>query len=363
MSEFNSSVSVDDKIYNCLNLDHPKSFFLFAGAGSGKTRSLVEVLKRFRSENIGRLRRDGQKVAVITYTNAACDEIIRRLEFDSAFHVSTIHSFAWELIKSYTKDIKWWLKSSLEAEVADLREKQSKAKKSNTKTYVDRANKIDLKMRRLSLLPSIRRFTYSPNGNNSGRDSLNHSEVINLAADFIQSKPLMQSILVRKYPILLVDESQDTKRELIDSFFTLQTKQAANFSLGMFGDTMQRIYTDGKTDLGVNIPKDWERPAKEINYRCPKRVITLINKVRSQVDGQSQSANKSEEGVVRLFIVDNTSARHKIETEQKISVRMAQEAEDDKWNSQENVKILTLEHHMAESWKFFVIFQPSLCCR
>lgn len=37
---------VDDKIYRCLDLENPKSFFLFAGAGSGKTRSLVESLKR-----------------------------------------------------------------------------------------------------------------------------------------------------------------------------------------------------------------------------------------------------------------------------------------------------------------------------
>ena len=43
---------VDDEIYNCLNLDNPKSFFLFAGAGSGKTRTLVNVLKEFKKKGI-----------------------------------------------------------------------------------------------------------------------------------------------------------------------------------------------------------------------------------------------------------------------------------------------------------------------
>lgn len=33
---------------NCLNLENPKSFFLFAGAGSGKTRALVEAMQMFR---------------------------------------------------------------------------------------------------------------------------------------------------------------------------------------------------------------------------------------------------------------------------------------------------------------------------
>lgn len=62
MSNTTTSISVVDEIYSCLNLDDPKSFFLYAGAGSGKTRSLVEVLKRFRENNITQLKRNGQKL-------------------------------------------------------------------------------------------------------------------------------------------------------------------------------------------------------------------------------------------------------------------------------------------------------------
>jgi len=298
-----TSSPVDEEIYSCLNLDNPKSFFLFAGAGSGKTRTLVEVLKRFRKENILRLRKNGQKVAIITYTNAACDEIKSRLEFDSSFHVSTIHSFAWELINPYTQDIRNWLVSNLEAEIADLNEKQEKARNTNTKTYIDRARKIELKNKRLSILPIIKKFTYNPKGDNLEKDSLNHEEVIKITAEFIQNKPLMQSILICKYPIILIDESQDTKKELIDAFFEVQKNQSANLAFGLFGDTMQRIYTDGKKDLGQNIPDTWAKPAKKINFRCPQRVITLINKIRSGTDGQRQEPYKDTEGFVRLFIV------------------------------------------------------------
>lgn len=35
----------DETILACLDLDKPKSFFLYAGAGSGKTRSLGHVDK------------------------------------------------------------------------------------------------------------------------------------------------------------------------------------------------------------------------------------------------------------------------------------------------------------------------------
>lgn len=344
-----TSFADDEEIYSCLDLDNPKSFFLFAGAGSGKTRSLVEALKRFRKNNIARLKKNGQKIAVITYTNAACDEIKSRLEFDLAFHVSTIHSFAWEMINPYTHDIRNWLAANLEAEIADLTDKQSRARNTTTKTYKDRARKIELKNNRFNLLPSINKFTYNPNGDNLEKDSLNHEEVIKITAHFIQQKPLMQSILIRKFPIILIDESQDTKRELVDAFFEIQDKQPGNIVLGLFGDTMQRIYTDGKIDLGQNIPDTWAKPAKIINYRCPKRVITLINKIRSGADDQTQEPYKDNDGCVRLFIVDESNPVNKGKVESDIASIMAELTDDQLWKdtSQASVKILTLEHHMA----------------
>ena len=360
MDEISTPVSVDEEIYRYLNLDKPRSFFLFAGAGSGKTRSLVEALKRFRENNIGRLKRNSQRVAIITYTNAACDEIKSRLDFDSTFNVSTIHSFSWELINSYTYDIRSWVKASLDDEINDLNEKQRKAKNHNTKTYIDRARKIESKSKRLSCLKDIKKFIYKPNGDNTTRDSLNHTEVIKIAADFIQNKPLMQKILVRKYPILLIDESQDTKKELVDAFFEVQNNQSTIFTLGMFGDTMQRIYTDGKKDLGSNIPVAWAKPAKEINYRCPKRVVALINKIRAEADGQVQKTNKDSDGVVRLFIVDSTNLNDKLKVELSVASQMAVITRDQNWNNaQADIKILTLEHHMAaRRGGFSMFFDP-----
>lgn len=340
--------SVDDQIYNCLDLDAPKSFFLFAGAGSGKTRSLVEVLSQFRKKNINRLKLYGQKIAIITYTNAACDEIGRRLEFDPAFNVSTIHSFSWELIKSHRHDIREWLRVRILADIAELEEAQRRGR-AGTKSAEDRPRQIEAKQKRLASLDSIMKFTYNPNGDNSGRDSLSHSEVINLTADFLILRPTLQAILIQKYPILLVDESQDTKKELIEALFAVQQIHNNNFSLGLFGDTMQRIYTDGKTDLGENLPDDWVTPEKTINYRCPNRVVNLINRIRNDVDQKAQIANKAdEEGVVRLFIADTTIEFDKTVFESVVCRKMAEVTGDAFWaDLQSGNKTLTLEHHMA----------------
>lgn len=353
--------SVDNEIFNCLNPEKPKSFFLFAGAGSGKTRSLVNVLREVRNLYGNYYRINKNQVAVITYTNAACDEIKNRIEHDSLFAVSTIHSFIWDLIKPYHHDIKVWLKNNIILEIQEIKEQQKKGR-TGTKTAVERDRKIESKTKRLANLDNIKQFTYNPNGDNLSKDSLNHSEVIEIGAYFLTNKPLMQDILVKKFPVLLVDESQDTKKELIDAFFEIQKNKKTQFSLGLFGDTMQRIYTDGKENLGGNLPEDWVKPVKKLNHRCPKRVITLINKIRSEVDDQQQDYKEDkEEGLVRFFIVDVSSpSLDKIETENYIAQCMAEFTNDGLWSGHNSdVKILALEHHMAAIRMGFVqLFEP-----
>jgi DNA helicase II / ATP-dependent DNA helicase PcrA len=104
---------VDLEIKACLQPREPKSFFLYAGAGSGKTRSLKEALDYFRNNFGEAFRRSGKKVAVITYTNAAVDEIAVRVGQEALFPISTIHSFCWSQIGSHHTDIQGWLLKTL----------------------------------------------------------------------------------------------------------------------------------------------------------------------------------------------------------------------------------------------------------
>lgn len=292
------------------------------------------------------MRLHGQQIAVITYTNAACDELIRRVEFDSLFDIRTIHSFIWNLIQGFDRDIREWLKTNLVAETAEIQEEQTKGRK-GTQAAADREQKIKANQNRLGTLETITSFVYSPTGENRTRDSLNHAEVIKLGAAFLTTKPLMQQLLVSKFPVLLIDESQDTNKLLMDAFFTVQAANRSSFCLGLIGDTMQRIYSDGKLDLGKPLPHDWRTPSKEMNHRCPHRVVKLINKIRSEVDDQQQKGRTDAvEGHVRFFIVGST-ASNKLEFETKVRQRMAEVSGDELWNTDDSVKTLILEHHMA----------------
>lgn len=337
---------VDNEIAACLNLDTPKSFFLFAGAGSGKTRSLVTALQHVQKNLAERLRAKGQRVGVITFTNAASDEIKRRLLFDPLIDVRTIHSFAWSLIEGLNHDIREWLRVDLANDIVQLEMDEAKGRK-GTKASASRLSKIESKSKRLQNLHNIKSFTYSPTSDNRGRDALNHSEVLKLTAHFLTTKPAMQSILTGRYPVLLIDESQDTNKHLIDALFAVQGNLKEKFTLGLLGDMMQRIYSDGKEGLGEGLPEDWATPGKKLNYRCPKRVITLINKVRSTTDKQHQEPRVAAvEGVVRLFILPS-DLEDKPATERVIAAHMATITGDNNWNEPKKIKTLTLEHRMA----------------
>jgi DNA helicase-2/ATP-dependent DNA helicase PcrA len=268
-------------------------------------------------------------------------------------------AIAWELIKYYPVDIKEWLKVNLVEEITELNEQQAKSRGAN-KTTIDREKKIASKTKRLNGLDSIVQFVYNPNGDNLTKSSLNHSEVISIASSFLLEKPLLQKILIRKFPILLIDESQDTKKELIDALFSVQANHSQSFSLGLFGDTMQRIYNDGKENLGQSLPVDWLKPVKKMNHRCPKRVIKLINKIRSAVDNQEQLPRvDKEDGFTHFFIVQNNVA-NKPKIEANISKRMAEITKDELWtDSILNVQTLTLEHHMAaKRMGFLELYEP-----
>ena len=347
---------VDEEIQRCFSKEDPKCFFVFAGAGSGKTRSLIKTLT-FLDEIVGDwLLTNRKQIAVITYTNAACDEISRRLHYKSIFSVSTIHSFLWELIKNYQSDIKDWVINAINLEIAELKEKQRKSKAG--KTSEKRAEEIRKKEERLSKISTIKIFTYNPNGDNVGYDSLNHNEVVKMGSEFICSEDTMQNILISQYPILLIDESQDTKKELVDALFAVCEKHKGKFIVGMFGDTMQRIYQDGKENLSQCIPDDWVKPQKIMNHRSASRIVTLANAIRLTVDTQQQRPRSDAEvGNIRLFIV--SSVANKELTEQRVAEIMSEETGDDEWRDSKQIKSLILEHHMAASrFGFLELYAP-----
>lgn len=357
--EKNIDKQVDETLEKCILVSPRKSFFLFAGAGSGKTYSLVLLLKKIR-DSIGQdLLVQGKQVAVITFTNAATDEIINRLDYSPVFHISTIHSFVWDVIKYYQADIKKLYCKYIEEDIKELQGRLESTKNKTTKTYLSNAEKLEVLRERLEKVKEIDKFVYNPNGSNPECNALKHAEVIKISAEMIFENEMLQRIIAQRYPILLIDESQDTKKELIDAFFKIQENFPDIFTLGLLGDQKQRIYTDGKENMVSIIPDGWEKPVKRMNYRCAKRIIELANTIGKEIDeyAEQNPREDADNGFVRLFVVKQHDDIKKDEVESSVMKMMSEATTDKKWFGEDvDVKILTLEHMMAARRLGFDLF-------
>ena len=350
MEENNVDKSVDDTLEKCILTEPRKSFFLFAGAGSGKTHSLVMLLKKV-GDRIGLdLLLQGKKVAVITYTNAATEEINNRLNYNPVFHISTIHSFVWEVIRWYQSDIKRLYCINIKDDIEEVRQKLSRVKNKTTKTFLANSEKLANLEERLEKAYSIEKFVYNPNGSNPEYNALKHADVIKISAQMIIESDMLQRLIAQKYPILLIDESQDTKKELVDAFLKIQENFNSIFTLGLLGDQKQRIYSDGKEGMDNIIPIEWEQPVKRMNYRCAKRIVRLANSIGKDIDQHAEQVARenADEGIVRLFVVKQCENLDKEAVERNVMKTMRKYTCDARWAEEDaDVKILTLEHMMA----------------
>lgn len=346
------SLSLAQEVAACLALTSPKSFTLKAGAGAGKTRALVETLQELSDDTKRELSLRNRKIAVITYTNAASEEIIGRIHASNIVQVSTIHSFIWGLIKHYQQDIKEWMIRYLLTQAAEAR---AKITPKSRRDYESDAKAYEEKAKEISTAPA--KFVYSPNGANLNKNSLQHGHVLKMGADFlggskdVPPKKTMCEILIARFPIVLIDECQDTQKNLMQAFLHLQKEYHERFSIGLFGDAMQRIYLDGLDNLYESIPASWNEFKILDNNRSPQRIIDLINIIRRNGDGLIQNPGKNRQiGVFQFFVADRNkfeSNSKRIALEQNIANAMAKITNDDGWKKLLNVKRLTLEHKMA----------------
>lgn len=352
---------VVEEICGYLTEEPPRSYFLFAGAGSGKTRTLVEVLRRLtgviehdKGEQLARrLRMYGRSIRVVTYTKNAVSVINARLGDNDLVCVSTIHSFCWELISGFNDDIREALIAVKEAQLAkETAEAQAKPKGITPAKQRDLDEiKDDIEAFRATDV-----FIYHPDRNTYGPGALAHSYVLDATAWLLRNKPTLQTILKDRHPIVLIDESQDTMKGVLEALMGLAEQEGGDLTLGLLGDHRQRIYAHGHADLPSLVPQNWATPELQMNHRSQRRIVTLINKVwEAELDGRTQPTNGVEQhprtekagGVVRIFVGDTSrSPKDKVLGERWCSDRMHEVTGAAAWN-QGQYQLLALEHKLV----------------
>lgn len=246
-----------------------KHFLLSGGAGSGKTYSLVEILRALINDS------PSVNIACITYTNAAVSEIEDRVLHDN-LHVSTIHDFLWDNIKNFQFEIK---KTLIEL----INDPEQNIINSSDKEMVDDSFFDDCE------LIQYKEYVRIANG------IISHDEVIVLATKMFEKYERLCSIVKDKYPFIFVDEYQDTNPMVVKILLEYMEKSNKSNVVGFFGDAMQSIYDGSVGNLDMytkSEPPIVYEVFKKQNRRNPLQVINLANLIRT--DGLEQQPSDDQ---------------------------------------------------------------------
>jgi len=326
-----------------------ENFILQGGAGSGKTESLKRVVQKVLSAD------HKLKVACITHTNKAADEIAERISAD--IMVSTIHSFLGGIISPYKRNIQHVFPTLFELPIfiglADedyggdekLRkfEEHDRYKKAykklesrrqtvlgeltpkvtgkrdydkDSEAYIVQMNKLIAELNqevrsKLAAREPDEFFYNETKFDNFNEPSFGHDGLIAIACEMFDEFPILGKIVSDRHDCIFIDEYQDTNADVVRVLLRCLPKQKRSI-IGLFGDSEQAIYSDGIGSAQEHIDaEEIVLVEKDDNYRCSPQVIDFANQFRTDglkqelalkiLDNGTIETPESREGSVRLL--------------------------------------------------------------
>ena len=253
-------------------IERGENFLLSGGAGSGKTYSLVQVIKQVITNN------PTSRVACMTYTNAAVKEIEERVNHKN-LNVSTIHDFLWDNIKHFQKELKQALVELINDE-SITRIRIDGVDNVPANYFDDRENPVSIKYKEyLKLKDGI----------------ISHDELLIVAEYMFRKHQKLCDIVKDKYNYIFIDEYQDTNENVVKVMLEYFPRSPKKCIIGFFGDAMQAIYDDGVGNID-SYKGDGPGQVKEVkkvqNRRNPQKIISLANRLR--IDGIVQEASEDQ---------------------------------------------------------------------
>lgn len=249
-------------------------FAVYAGPGSGKTHFLVSNIKNIITTHPKITASNERKVLCITYTNAAVDEIQRRLDrYSSCVTVSTIHGFIIDnIILPFQSDLKKVMKKDFGIDVIRRAKITSQIEgvsilhgyeKEVINEYIQHkipCSGIDYSKKMLSEV-EVDNNAFLFDGSHTFKHSskiakahtayikkyvwetvgkLTHNEILYFGYRMLQENSTITYALRVKYPFVFIDEFQDT-----NPIQTLIIKHLGEKSttVGVVGDIAQSIYS------------------------------------------------------------------------------------------------------------------------
>ena len=256
-----------ERMFACL--DQGRSFRLEAGAGAGKTYSLDKALRRLIVQRGKELLRNRQQVGCITYTNVARDEIISRIGAHPAVRTETVHGFCWSILQDF--------QTTLRAMVPQLPD------------WAEMLEPLG------GIGTRLVHYELGYRGVGEEQVTLRHDEVLKLMIQAL-AFPKFRTVFTARYPVLLIDEYQDTDSGFIDALKIWFLDQGEGPLIGLFGDHWQKIYGDG---CGSVEHSALEVIDKNANFRSVNSIVQVLNRMRP--DLQQMVSDPTAQGEARVF--------------------------------------------------------------
>lgn len=259
-----------------------KSFKLEAGAGAGKTYSLVKALQFLIDREGKRLSRLSQRIACITFTNAAKNVIEDRTDRSSVIHCDTIHAFCWSVISGFQSQLRVHL-PSLDGWAGD--------------PWAERLKEVGGTGSRTI------EYTLGYRGITDEAISIHHNDVLPLTIRLL-SYEKFRNIFCYRYPIILIDEYQDTDADWIATIREHYFGKDGPPLFGFFGDHWQKIYGNGCGEL---VDPSIIEIGKEANFRSVSAIVDCLNRMRPEL--KQFVVDPGAPGDVRVFHTNGWSGQ------------------------------------------------------
>lgn len=343
---------------------------IYAGPGAGKTHFLVENVKNIVTTNPLITQSRTRRVLCITYTNAAVDEIKRRLDnFTDYIEVYTIHGFIIEnIIKPFQDDLravmesdfrinvnnKGIISSQIEGlgilhginkdDIYDFIKKTNPTEFANDEFYYSKKVMGEVEVDNSAFLTSLtdgssRQMKFKASQKIEEKHiipikkyiwsvvrKLTHNEILYFGYRILENNPTALYAIRVKFPFIFVDEFQDT-----NPLQTLLIKLIGKKStvVGVVGDIAQSIYSfqgarptdfenfsiDGKREIKEYNINDNRRSTENIVNFCnflrqsDKHVVQISKRIYDTEDEEKQSEAKK----IHFLIGTTTNIQNKIQ--------------------------------------------------
>lgn len=302
---------------------------VIAGAGTGKTKTLIEKVKNVIKAGIAK----PEEILILTFSNKAAGEIKERVRASIGSKADkivsgTFHSFSLNFLKENKPLISFYDYTNFPEVIDDQKKKNiinSVIRKSLSKFYgmpvdiiyglMENIHSLNKRIRRkliqLGVIDDINDLCNKYREFKLSNNLIDFKDMIDLSISILEEHEIIRENTRNRFKYIFVDEFQDTSENNFRLIRLLLNKTGSN--LFLVGDDWQSIYgfRGSQIDYLINMKKyfpDARIHKLNINYRSKEEIVKLSNKfikLNKYRTSKSLKSFNGKGGIINNYCVES----------------------------------------------------------